>query len=344
MDFSEKYRIFLKRNLVSAKDASGNREIVARCKYCPDSNDRTHGHMYISIPQELDEISLFDCKKCHTSGLVNNRTLQEWGIYDPEIASQLGAINKLAIKRGKMQGYNRNVYSFNNYVFNQELANNKLRYLNDRLGTNISIRDAMHNKIIFNLNEVLVYNKVEKLTRHPNIISQLNDQFVGFLSLDNNFINLRRICDEGVVYQSIDKRYVNYNIHDKRDNTEKYYILPINDCLTQPRRLPIHIAEGPFDILSVFYNLRRDTNAMYAAIAGSGYKGLIMHILNVLKLFYIEFHFYMDNDFNMSYITDIAQWLKPYNIPICIHRNITPGEKDFGVPLNRISESVAFLR
>ena len=39
----------------------------------------------------------------------------------------------------------------------------------------------------------------------------------------------------------------------------------------------------------------------------------------------------------------IAYYMKPFNCPIYIHRNIMPGQKDFGVSLNEIKESVIML-
>ena len=86
-------------------------------------------------------------------------------------------------------------------------------YLNSRLGLNLTYSDYANQKVVFNLKDTLLNNHIYKLSRDENIVDQLNDNFVGFLSSDNNYVNLRRICDEGIVYHSIDKRYINYNIH-----------------------------------------------------------------------------------------------------------------------------------
>lgn len=341
MLFGDKYREFLKKNIVSARDAAGNSEIVCRCRYCPDSNDPRHGHMYISIPQNDEDISVFYCQKCHTAGYVTNRTLIEWGIYDPEISSELININKRASKHGKTRQYDRQVFQLQNYIYNYDLAARKLEYINNRIGVNFTFEEAIKNKVIFNIGEVIEYNHIEQLTRHFNIVKQLNDQFVGFLSLDNNFVNLRRICDEGIVYHSIDKRYINYNIHGKKDNTEKFYIAPIEVNLSNPYRVKLNIAEGWFDITSVKYNLRNNEPGIYGAISGSAYKGMIMRILS-MGIYYVEVHIYPDNDKSGGYdvMNDIAHFLRPYNIPLYIHRNTFPGKKDFGVKIDEIIESV----
>lgn len=340
--FGDKYREFLKQNISSAKDAAGDSEINCRCMYCPDSNDPTHGHMYISIPKNEEDKSEFYCQKCHMGGYVTNRTLIEWGIYDPEIATGLIAIARNAEKHGKIKNSDRSVYQLSNFIYNQELALRKLHYINGRLGTNLSISEAIENKIIFNLGEVLEYNHITKYTRHFNIIKQLNEHFVGFLSLDNNFVNLRRICDSNIVYSSIDKRYINYNINDKKDNTEKFYISPIDiDLSRMQERIKVHIAEGPFDILSIKLNLRNNERGIYGAISGSAYKGMLMNIL-ALGIYYMEVHIYPDNDKSgRQYIMDdIANFLRPYNIPLYIHRNTFPNKKDFGVRKDEINEVI----
>lgn len=341
--FGDQFTNYIKSMIPGAHSASGGSEIVCRCRYCEDSRDPNHGHMYIKVPQQHDDPILFHCFKCQTSGVLDSRTLMEWGIYDPEIAIATDKINKAAAKSNKFTGYNREWYPFANHVYDTELAQRKVQYINNRIGTNLTVFDCMSLKIILNLYDALNFNGIQSYTRHPNIIQQLNDNFLGFLSLDNNFVNMRRLCDEGVVYDTIDKRYINYNIHDKKDNTEKMYIVPTQLDLTNPRRIDIHIAEGPFDILSIKYNLKHDNpNAIFAAITGSGYRGLVMHLITTFKLFYFNLHVYPDNDKygSNSMIEGLLELIRPYGASLYEHRNVSPGEKDFGVHPSRIIEKV----
>lgn len=341
--FSSKFIEYIKYIIPGAKEASGGTEIVCHCKYCPDSKDPNHGHMYIKVPQNSSDPILFYCFKCHTSGIVDSRTLIEWGIYDPIIGVELDKINKVAIQNRKYCGYNRDRFPFFNHVDNLKLAEMKLKYINDRLGLNLSLKECLSQKIIFNLKEVIDFNKVELYTRHPSIVDQLTENFIGFLSLDNNFVNMRRLCDEGVVYKSIDRRYINYNIHDKKDNTEKMYILPTIINLTKPQKVDIHIAEGPFDILSIKYNLRPTSQGIFAAVTGSGYKGLLVHLINLFQIFYFDLHIYPDNDKfgDRNMISELYNIVKPYGAVLYEHRNTFPGEKDFGVSMTRIAEHIS---
>ena len=153
---------------------------------------------------------------------------------------------------------------------------------------------------------------------------------------------MRRICDKGLVHQSIDSRYINYEIFDKFDNSERFYTIPTQIDLLDPRPIKLHIAEGPMDTLSTYLNLRHKESGIYTSIAGSNYYGQVIYFLNMYKLINVEIHIYPDNDESGSNkkMEYIANNLRKLNLPIYIHRNLYPGEKDFGVPLNRIQESI----
>lgn len=342
--FGSQFTDFIEKMFPEAKKASGGREIRIRCRYCGDSKDPTHSHMYIHVPMDKTDVPTFHCFLCQISGLVSSKTLIEWGIYEPLFANELDKNNKIASKYSKFKGYENIHYPFFNGVSNMDLALKKIDYIKSRIGVELTLEECMKQKIVLNLKEVLDYypNGVTQYTRHPNIIQQLNDNFVGFMSLDNNFVNLRRIVDKGIVYEGIDKRYINYNVHGKVDNTEKMYIMLYTGDLTIPERIQIHIAEGPFDILSIRYNLRRNENGIFGAVTGSGYLGLLIHLICVYKLFYFDVHIYPDNDDHGSdYIMNkIRRYILPYGAKLFIHRNMYEGEKDFGVTPDRIIENI----
>jgi len=337
---------FIKNNFPGASLASGGKEIVVHCPYCEGSRSTAkHGHMYIRVPSSDADAPLFNCFKCHSTGVLNSSKLLEWGKYDPLMGSTLDNIIKESAKKNKFKGYAIQRYMFYNNFCNQNLADLKIKYIYDRIGVNLSYADCFNNKIILNLKEAIDYepNHIYKYTRHENILNQLNDNFVGFLSVDNNFVNLRRICKEGIVYQGIDKRYINYNIHGKEDNTEKQYVLPVTIDLSIPQRVQFHISEGPFDILSIRYNLRPYDLGIFAAATGSGYRALLMHLIVACKIFLFDVHVYPDNDEHgdIRMIRDLYDYIKPYGARLFVHRNMKKGEKDFGVPINRIEEYVS---
>ena len=340
---ADTYRQFLLDSIPSARPASGGRFVQCRCFECGDSKDPTHAHMYIAIPQADDEVSWAYCHKCQMHVVMSPYILTKWGLYSTEARKYRAEHNKKCYSAPKNRKYlDRDIYRLsNNFVTDCRESELKLKYINNRLGTNIDYAEALSKKIVLNLGDVLGSNYITEYTRDPGIVKQMNDYFVGFISSDNAFVNMRKIVRDGIVYKSIDKRYIRYNIFGKYDNTEKFYIIPTQVNVASPERLKINVAEGEFDALSVYYNLRKDSSQVYMAIGGSGYVGLMRYILTKLKLYYIELHLYPDNDkTGLKELDYVKELLYPYGIPIYVHRNVKDKEKDFGVTPDRIIESV----
>lgn len=339
-----RFKDFLLSVIPGATLAGGSKVVNCRCFECPDSRDPKSKHFYISIPQNDYDPSLYYCHKCHCGGVLTHKKLIEWGIFDQQIALDVTNHNKVcSTKTSNTKYYNRTVYRLNNmYTSNDNISEVKLNFMKQRLGCNFTYKELQDLKIVLNLNDLLKSNNIQSLTRDSGIVSQLDSNFIGFISIDNAFLNMRRLCDEGKVYKSIDKRYINYKIFDKFDTSERFYTIPTKVDLNSPERLKIHIAEGPFDILSIYKNLRKEEKGIYTSIAGSNYIGIAMYFLEMFKLPYVEFHYYPDNDQYGSnkVMNKVFETLKPIQAPFYIHRNIYPGEKDFGVCPNRIQESI----
>ena len=342
------YKNFLMSVIPSAKSASGGKFINCRCFNCPDSADPSHRHMYIKIPEDNSEPSWYYCHLCHCSGIITHKTLIQWNIYNEEIAIELLEHNKKCSRSKKnIKYYDRSIYKINNTVTtDNEISSIKLNYINNRLGINLSYKDLRDLKIILNIYDVLQENHINQLTRDKSIVDQLNANFLGFLSIDNAFCNMRRLCDKGLVYESIDKRYINYKIFDKFDTSERFYTIPTKINLNSSSRIKLHIAEGPFDILSIYKNIRHEEPGIYTSIAGSNYIGQIMYFLETFMLPYVEIHLYPDNDQygSMKAMEKINRTIAIFNMPLYIHRNMYPGEKDFGVSPNKITEQIIQLR
>lgn len=341
-NFKLKFIEFLKTNIPNGRVVSGQKEYLTRCPLCMDSKNPKSAHFYISIPQNENDIALYDCKKCNAHGIFNQKILREFEIYDTEMISEIIKRNKkiLSNPNNKINTFTGIYQLNNNYITINELSDIKLKYINHRLGLNLAYQDLLDNKIILNLYDLLASNNITTLTRAQNIADQLNESFIGFISFDNAYINMRNLRSKGQVYKSIDKRYVNYNIFNKVDNSKRYYIIPteINTLSIDP--IQIHIAEGPFDILGVFYNVMNGDkqNKIYSSIGGKSYINMIKFFLQELGLINVEFHIYIDNDIEDRDIYYMANILSGLNLDIYFHRNIYPNEKDYGVPKDRIKD------
>ena len=342
---TNRYREYLLNVIPTAKTASGGSVINCRCFNCPDSRDPKSKHFYISIPRNPDEPSLYYCHKCHCSGVVTYKKLIEWGIYEESLAYDLINHNKNCSNSAKNDKYyNRMIYTIHNVYTreNDPISKIKLNMISERIGYNFTFEELRRLKIVLNLHDLLNQNNINNLTRNPQIVSQLDANFLGFISIDNAFLNMRRLCEEGKVYSNIDKRYINYKIFDKFDTSERFYTIPTQIDLSIPERTKIHIAEGPFDILSIYKNLRKEEPGIYTSIAGSNYAGIALYFLSMFKLPYVEFHYYPDNDQygSNAIMNKTFQILKPIQAPFYVHRNLKEGEKDFGVSPDRIVESI----
>lgn len=329
-----------------AKIVSGGREINCRCMYCADSKTMSHGHFYIKIPLNEEDISVFNCVKCHAAGVVTPEKIIEWGLsFDGGIIQNIADTNQQYKKKNGNKFSTTTMYNLWNPldITEDDLTKFKLKYISNRLGFPWTLRNCIDNKIILNLNDLLKVNHLNG-TRDPRIIQTLDSNFIGFISYDNAFCNMRNL-DIGEVYKTINKRYINYNIYDQLDNTRKFYLLPTTIYPNSLNPIKIHIAEGPFDILSIKYNISKEIeNNIYIGITGSGYKGILRFLLTELGLINIELHLYPDNDMKENVIYDLCQFLYPFPFPIYKHSNIYPGEKDFGVPINRIDMRTERIR
>lgn len=321
-----------------AKPASGGREIIKRCHICGDSRDITDAHMYIGV---RNGVIVYNCFKCNAHGAVDAKFLHDIDCYDQNIMYLCQNQNSQA--GGSKQGNSGSLrnYTFKNVLFpliHGDFAIKKVNYISNRLGIPVNDSTISQYKIVLNLKEFLGFNNITKYTRNQELMDLIDKFFVGFLSVDNKYIIMRRLIPEGKLPQYIDTRYINYNIFGSSSNNMKYYIIPTSVDTLKP--ISIHVAEGVFDILSIYNNLPRFENSIYAAICGSSYMNLIMYIIQTYGITYFDLHIYPDADIGDNEMMKIKYNLSIFNINIFIHRNKSPNEKDYGVSKDRIIDSI----
>lgn len=335
--FREELRNYLLAMFPDAKSVSAGREVVMRCRFCGDSIDPKKKHLYISLGDD-DKPPMYNCFKCNSKGLLTPKVLQELGLNDGEIQEKLRDFNKQISKSHPRMAKEGQVYYINNsFIRNDPVSYKKLEYINSRLGLKLSFKDMISNKIVLNLFDLLRANYLNP-TCYESMANELDQHFVGFLTEDNNFL-----IERNVDSSNSEMRYHKYNIHGTTSSEKRYYILPCNIDLTIPEPVDVHIAEGPFDILSIKYNLiPKDFwgRSLFASIGSKAYKSIITHIIAHMGLMNINIHYYIDKDVTEKEITDVVNLLKPFNHNIYLHRNGYKGEKDFGVPLNHIIDTV----
>lgn len=318
------------------KLVSGGKEILKRCHICGDSRDSSKAHMYIGIRNGL---LMYNCFKCNSGGVVDAKFLKDIEIEDDRIINVCQEHNSKVIETNSAQfgQLGRGIKQRHPLIplSNNEFAQKKLSYISNRMGHLFNTNDAAKFKIILNLKDFLDINGIEKYTRHPDMIDLIDKFFVGFLSMDNRYVMLRRLVPEGKLPEFIDYRYINYDILGSGDDAMKYYIIP--NIINLDRPLDIHIAEGAFDILSIYLHVApMGANAVYAAIGGKSYFNLIKFFIMQYGFLGFNLHIYPDADIDDREFRRIKEILQPFNIPIWIHRNRADGQKDYGVRMDQI--------
>ena len=238
----------LLNSLDNAKEASGGKQVICRC-HLPGCND-TKQHLYIGRFDSSDEPLFYNCFKCHQSGIINKNffDMYDWNSIDNDIIDTISQSNKGNSYRTYKNG-NLSVYNIkNNMITPSQLSDHKLKYINDRLGTSLTFQDCLNLKIVLNLADLLAYNNITYFTRAVDIIRQLNINFIGFLSRTNGSLNMRNLVEgTGKIDESIDKKYINYNVFNSTMKDD-YYIIPTQLDLNQ--HIKVYIAEGVTDCIA----------------------------------------------------------------------------------------------
>ena len=326
---------FLVSNIPSARIGSGGKQIICNCVF-PGCDD-TKGHLYIGPFESNDnEPIMYNCYKCRNSGIVNIDFLSMFGL-DNDIGKEVIKANKVSSYRTYVKNkdiiYNVN----NNYVTECEVSRYKLNYINNRLGLSLTYQDCLNCKIVLNLGDLIQSNSIKYFTRNIDIVKQLNKNFIGFLSRSNGSLNMRNL-EIGPVHDNINAKYINYNLF-KTVAKNDYYIIPTSFNIDE--HLKIYIGEGPFDILSIYFNVIQDHyNSVFIAGKGKAYLSAVQFMILNYGIYDFEVHYFPDKDVSDYFMRGIVNTLKVFGCDIYIHRNVYQNEKDFGVPRDRIVDRV----
>ena len=318
---------------------SANNQVQTRCVYCGDSRNKLHGHFSIKIDMNSDSIILYRCFRCNESGILTSQTMEDFGVpLSIEDAKALDVLNrpnnKSTYARQRPLNYRVPV------LIDPVDSKLKLDYLNNRLGIEFTPEMIQESKIILSIMDFFSENKI-RIPDHinPRMIKLIEENYVGFLSANNNKITFRRVVNNDQL-----SRYIKISIDPYNTSPNNFYSIknPGIDLLyTTP--VHVHIAEGTFDIISIKYNLIHDPSQIHLFFASCGYNfGTIIKWLIYMGIntdLYI--HLYSDNDkSDEEDIRVLNSGINKYWIDHAyIHRNMYQGEKDFGVPANRIKES-----
>lgn len=338
----------LHRLFSSAKDRAGNREVAINCPLCAREGRPDKGqHMYISLGYNDSPPLMYNCfRNMDHHGQFSISDLEQLSDYPQYIDTDLynkvcnlskrvSQINRYRLNENKKLSINNTIYT----NINKEMEI-KRQYINNRLGIQLSYKDLADNKIIISLLDFLNMNYINIYTRSQYTMQLLDRFFIGFLTNNNSTVIMRNVDNKNCPDDSICKlRYIKYTIPTNPIDSG-YYIIPSKCDIFKP--ISIYLAEGPMDILSIFYNIHNADriNKVYCSIGGNTYKKAIQYFISELGIIDCAFHIYLDNDISNYMIMDVVNTIKPLGYEIYLHNNIYEGEKDYGVPKDRIIDNI----
>lgn len=341
------FRDFLLSTLPGSRSAGGGSQIICLCPLCGDIK----GHCYVG-PFDGDDTTpvMYNCFKCDPStpgksGYVNQAFMNRYNQWLPEEFSAKRKPGEICKKRiGQRTVLNLD----NRFLTESEESQKKLQYINKRLGLNLTYQDTVNLKLVLNLSDLLNGNKINTYTRGLVDMQYLDKYFVGAIGVNNNMISLRNMYKDqfeaGGYNGILSMKYVNYIISNTMDY-EKMYVVPCNVDIFKP--INIHVCEGYFDALGIYFNVlnARNDNDIVVAGFGKSYEECVNYFLKNSPTLHVNVHFYPDADVKNSSIESVTNKLSLLVDSITIHRNgfVDPEthkvEKDFGVPKDRIIDT-----
>ena len=283
-----------------------------RCPICGDSQkNRRDTHCYIKCSMDPTEPLLYYCFKCNAFGRVNRMFLEKLGI-DGEI---LGALDKRRYNRVQtLQTVNEGML-----LGTPTLDSIKVKYMKKRLGMDFTIEELERMRLVWDI-----------WAMRPFIVSKGarnalpgNDNAIAFITEDRAVMVIRTLLDEEGQWRKMKL----FPSEMKSFYTISTTINPFEKCI-------VNIAEGVFDIISVYKNFPSE-NAAYIATLVSDYLSAVDYaVTKGLVGNEVHLRIYVDADVNEK---ELVTMLKTYRWmfgSITTVRNVK--SKDVGVPMDQI--------
>lgn len=332
------FKVLLRQYITTIKPCytpTDKTQLAIRCPFCGDSRTQSSTHFYIKIDLNKDIPVLYHCFRCESSGLLTPSVLRTLDIHDLTLNSSLIQYNNEAVKvANKSLGITDNKCDFTVPEWDEDDENNNLKkkYFEERLGIETTFEELQEMKIILKLGQFLRHNKIDSITTGQEKAVALNNKYLGFLTIRNEFINFRQVVKDKKF-----ERYENYKVINSLDNTRRFYTIPNQIDLLTTKKITINITEGPFDIQGVYHHLyeKDDYNNIFVAACGSGYSAVIKYFIGMGVFGNVDVNIYSDNDRQPYFYKKMINELSPFVDTFNLFYN--DKHKDFGVPKDKIS-------
>ena len=316
--------------------ATSNIQLQTKCFICGDSKKNPYKKR-LGIKVDINdprEPIMYNCFNCGAYGVFTPDMLEQLGVENKDLKDSLRKLNKDALSD---DGTKINRYKNKSEIqvqfpplLNNEKTLSKIKYLYNRIGYKIPLEDFEKLKIVFNLKDFLAVNNIEPLNQY---VDMLDKDYIGFLSLNNEYVILRDITEKHKM------RWVKYNLFDIKDNSNSFYAMRTAVDMLGTDEIHLIIAEGIFDVLSIRYNLFENNvqnKIIMASCNGSFYNPINHFIRKGLVGDNIHIDCYQDNDTKLNF-SRMRKAFKPYILSdsnFKVYYNMMG--KDFGVPKSKI--------
>ena len=335
---------FLKTRLHIVKLNARKTETNIRCPFCGDSKKSEYSaHLYIKNEPPFT----YYCQRCTTSGMVTDKFLNLLQVYDAEFSANIrGKINEYMLNSGSR--YRKKYVSSRTLTFTPPDVltpgqQAKLSYIEGRVGFKLQEGDFEKFRIIVDLYDFCQKNSIDVSTfdrRTQALMQRLNDQYVMFMTHDRSMINCRNLYPR----DKNDRFYKIYLFEDEGDSG-RFYCLD-NEIDLNQRTFNIHIAEGIFDIMSVYHNIRNcemDSSTLFISNNGKGYL-YVLEYLARLGMLNCNIYIYCDSDVKLKALKRLLRYstnaqVNGVTVFYNEHPNGAASKIDFGVPGNQIKLS-----
>lgn len=309
-------------------------QYAMRCPLCGDSKkDPSKTRFYIKLNTHDESPILYHCFNCESSGVLTPDILRSMSISDLGLNSRLLSFNKeskkaiirrLGIKNEKLRIKVPEVKCTKRNML-------KKKYIEDRIGVELTFKELLQLKCIFSLKDFGEVNSIDKFTVSADRAQRLNDDYVGFLTMNNEYINFRDITNSNKL------RYDKYTIVPGLIDTVKMYSIPNAVDVLTTESIVINIAEGVFDVLGIYYNIqnRNIANNIYTAVCGSGYMNVVRHYIRMGFIGdNITINIFSDSDKEPYFYKHVISYAKQWVGHVNLIYNMK--SKDYGVPKDDI--------
>lgn len=315
-----------------------NDQYKARCPLCGDSHKNPDKkRFYIKFNFDNSEPIKYNCFNCNASGYMKPAILRAFDKVDLHINAGLINLNKDITKKEKKYIDILSKLNYNIPIYNDEEAFKKKRYIENRLGISLTYEDVQALKGILNISKFLLDNKIEDMTCDQETALRIEKYYTGFLTTMNDCIIFRNIKADKTY------RHIKYSLRPDIPSY-KFYTIPNKLNILTEDTITINMAEGVYDILGVFFNIRKREmhNNIYASIASSNYTTVLEYYLRKGIVGDVVVNIFSDGDKSPHKYIRLYERVKPLVREFNVFYNSLCN--DFGVSKSKISIYKANLK